>query len=66
MANVLEDWYPSPKSACSLASRHIRLTIDPIHGYPYYFSSENPIGGIACRILVVRAPIEVSAYYFRF
>ena len=45
---------------------HICLTIDPKSGFPYYFSSENPIGGIACRILVVRAPIEGSAYYFRF
>ena len=64
MANVLEDWYPSPESACSLASRHVCLTIDLISGFPYYFSSENPIGGIARIILVVRVPIEVSAYYF--
>ena len=70
MAYVLEDWYPpppSPKSACSLVSSHICLTIDPISGFPYYFSSENPIGGIVCIILVVRAPpIEGSAYHFRF
>ena len=40
------------------------FTIDLIFGFPYYFSSDNPIGGIACRILVVRAPVEGSAYYF--
>ena len=69
MANVLEDWYPPPKSACSLVSRHICLTIDPsmdILIKLHILVLGAAIGGIACIILVVRAPIEGSAYYFRF
>ena len=65
MANVLEHWYPPSKKCFQPCQQPYSFTIDLISGFPYYFSSENPIGGIACIILVVRAPIEGSAY-FRF
>ena len=69
MANVLEDWYRPPKSACSLVSRHICFYHRPNPWISYIndiiLVLTAPVEGIAYIILVIRNPIEGIAY-FRF